>query len=297
MARLKSLSLLEDGSTEISKRAAATLRLCRLNVSFPVAAFKSGLIDQREQALFVLAEESAQYERIFNNLAGFYQQRYLQQKKMLSQLLLPAFVFMLALFIMPLPALINNDISFAEYLYGIVGMVLKFLFIIFLFLKLPQWTQQGKLGEAIKTQYDRILLKIPFFSSLYIQHTLLNYFRLLALCLESGLPVIKALKLTEKNILNTAIRKKLAVLPMLIEQGMTFSGALRESLESFSRFEFSDIQQTIYAGEFSGSLEKSIENMVLFMDEFQQQNMNLLFEWVPRIIYLLVLLMLSYSFI
>ncbi len=297
IARLKSLSLLEDGSTEVSKRVTETLRLCHLKLSFSAAAFKSGLIDQREQVLFELANESAQYEQVFNNLASFYQRRYLQQKKMLSRLLLPALIFLLALFISPLPALVNNDISFAEYLYGIVGTVLKFLLIVLIFLTLPQWLQQGKLGEALKAQYDRILLKIPFFSRLYMQHVLLDYFRLLALCLKSGLPVIKALKLSEKNIINTAIQKKLAVVPRLIEQGMTFSGALRESLESFGGFEFPEIQQTIYAGEFSGTLEDSIEKMVLFLDEFQQQNMNLVFEWVPRIIYLLVLLMLAYALI
>ena len=175
--RLQALSLIGEDSSELASRANETQRLCKMNYSFPVSAYKAGLINDSEKPLIELADETAQYEKVFHHLESLYQDRFSRQKKLKSQLLLPAIVFILALFIAPIPALFNNVITPFEYLSGILWTLVKITALLYLLLKIPGWITQNKLGQAIRTVYFQFLLSIPVFSRLYIQHIMLEYFR------------------------------------------------------------------------------------------------------------------------
>lgn len=290
--RLQSLSLIGEDSSELANRAAETLRLCNLNHSFPVSAYKAGLIDASEKPLFELADETAQYEKVFHHLESLYQKRSYRQKKLKSQLVLPAVIFILALFIAPIPDLFKNVITISEYFGGIIWTLLKLSGLLYLLLKLPEWIKKNTFGEAIKANYFHLLLNIPVFSRFYIQHIILEYFRQLSVSLSAGLPLLKALKLSEDCIDNDHIRLTLAQLADYIEQGDTFSDAINKTL-NHSRLIEPSLYHAIKAGEFSGNLANSIEQMVEFLEIFNQQTMETFFQWLPRIIYFLVLMLLA----
>lgn len=295
--RFQALSLIGETSSELSKRAAETLRLCQLNVSFPVSAFKAGLINDTEKTLFQLAETSAQYEKLFHHLESLYQLRTIRQKKLKSQLLLPAVVLILGLFIAPIPALFSNEITGLEYLSSILFTIIKLAILIWLFLRLPHWIKGNLLGDAIRSAYFRLQLNLPIFSRLYIQQVMLDYFRQLSLALSAGVPIIKSLELSGRNIENVHIRQQLAQLPQCIEQGDSFSEAIKKTMEDSSGVVAPELYQAVLAGEFSGKLDDSIEKMVEFLEIFNQQTLEAFFQWLPRIIYFLVLIILAYGLI
>lgn len=292
--RLQALSLIGEDSSELASRANETQRLCKMNYSFPVSAYKAGLINDSEKPLIELADETAQYEKVFHHLESLYQDRSSRQKKLKSQLLLPAIVFILALFIAPIPALFNNVITPFEYLISILWTLLKIAALLYLLFKIPGWITQNKLGQAIRTVYFQFLLSIPVFSRLYIQHIMLEYFRQLSISLSAGLPLLKSLKLSENCVANESIRNTLAQLPQCIEQGDTFSDAIKKTLGNSGLIEPS-LEQAIVAGEFSGSLDDSIKQMINFLDIFYQQTLEAFFQWLPRIVYFLVLIIMAHG--
>ncbi len=294
--RFKALSLIGEHSSEIATRANETLRLCKLNISFPEAGFKSGLFDKSEKSLIQMADKTAQYEMIYQYLKNTYQERLSAQKKLKAQLFLPAAVFILSLFIAPIPELFEKTITLSEYLFDIIFTLIKLFATVYLLLKLPYWIKNNVLGSSFKRVFYSLLLNIPIFNKVYIQKVMLEYFHVLALSLKAGLPAIESLKFGNGCVNNIIIKEKLSLLPTYIEQGDSFTGAMTRTLKTIKLIDPA-IYQAIRTGEMSGSLDESIKKMVHFLNEFNQQTINTFYEWLPRVIYLMVLGLISYGLI
>lgn len=292
ISRFKSLSMMGEHSSEIATRASETLRLCKLNVSFPQAGYQSGLFDKEEKTFIKLAEKTAQYEMIYLYLRDLYQKRMTAQQKLKAQLSLPAALLVLSLFIVPIPALVQQTISFSEYLLQVIFSLTKLFIALYVMLKLPSWIRNNVFGKGVKYIFYSLLLNIPLFNTIYVQRVMLEYFHVLALSLKAGLPAIESLKLSVQCINNSVIKEKLSPLPMYIEQGDSLTVAMSKSLKTIKLVDKA-IYQAIKTGESSGSLDDSIERMVHFLGEFNTQSINTLYEWLPRIIYFLVLIIIS----
>lgn len=282
--RIQSLQLIGEHATELAKRASETQRLCQLNVSFPSAASKAGLIDNFEMPFISLAEQTGKYESIYQYFHILYQNRLTNQSKLKAQLFLPATIFVLALFISPIPALFQQTISLSDYFFGIVKILISLSAFIYCLLKLPVWVRNNYFGKFMQHIFDNVLLQIPIFSSIYSKGLFLNYFRSLSVTLEAGLPITKALKLSEQCISNSILRKQFSQLPKLIDSGQNLTQAIQSV---FSRHVFFDsaLKQAIITGEHAGDLSGNIYKMVTFLNEMHQQTLLVVYQWLPRIIY------------
>jgi type IV pilus assembly protein PilC len=87
--------------------------------------------------------------------------------------------------------------------------------------------------------------------------------RQLAILLDAGLPLVRALKTLENQSKNAAMRKVLADTSVAVEGGSTFSEALAQNPKSFDKLYLNMIR----AGEAAGALETILDRLASFMEK------------------------------
>ena len=87
--------------------------------------------------------------------------------------------------------------------------------------------------------------------------------RQLAILLDAGLPLVRALKTLTSQAKNPAMRKVLEDTSMSIESGSTFSEALSKNPKSFDKLYLNMVR----AGEAAGALELILDRLASFMEK------------------------------
>jgi type IV pilus assembly protein PilC len=87
--------------------------------------------------------------------------------------------------------------------------------------------------------------------------------RQLAILLDAGLPLVRALKTLETQSKSPALKKVLGMTSTSVESGMTFSEALSQNPKSFDKLYLNMIK----AGEAAGALETILDRLASFMEK------------------------------
>ncbi len=87
--------------------------------------------------------------------------------------------------------------------------------------------------------------------------------RQLAILLDAGLPLVRALKTLEAQSKNPALKKVLEMTSISVESGQTFSEALSQNPKSFDKLYLNMIK----AGEAAGALETILDRLASFMEK------------------------------
>jgi type IV pilus assembly protein PilC len=87
--------------------------------------------------------------------------------------------------------------------------------------------------------------------------------RQLAILLDAGLPLVRALKTLEAQSKNPALKKVLGMTSTSVESGQTFSEALSQNPKSFDKLYLNMIR----AGEAAGALETILDRLATFMEK------------------------------
>lgn len=87
--------------------------------------------------------------------------------------------------------------------------------------------------------------------------------RQLAILLDAGLPLVRALKTLENQSKNPALKKVLGMTSVAVESGSTFSEALSQNPKSFDKLYLNMIK----AGEAAGALETILDRLASFMEK------------------------------
>lgn len=91
-----------------------------------LALDRQGLVPERDYAVLSCAEETGTVDRALLNLADRYEARHNRWRQIRGKLLYPAFVFVFAIFVAPIPALFAERISGADYVvrtFALIGLV------------------------------------------------------------------------------------------------------------------------------------------------------------------------------
>jgi len=210
-------------------------------------------------------ESTANLEKIFSNLALYYEERREFRAKLSSILVYPfililtglgAVVFLVS-YVLPkmlsvfstleveLPLITRIFINIGNFLNKSYKVIIPLSLVLFLLLK------KVFSKDFLKEKRDDFLLKIPGLGSLIEKINFVNFSKVLGLSLESGLPLIEALTISEEVISNRAIVKKLKDVKLDISKGCLLSEALRR------RRVFSPpILELVGIAEESGKLEE-----------------------------------------
>ncbi|MCU0784393.1 MAG: type II secretion system F family protein [Verrucomicrobia bacterium] len=111
-----------------------------------------------------------------------------------------------------------------------------------------------------------INIKIPGLSGRVKSKVLTTFTRQLATLIDAGLPLLRGLRVLEKQERNATLKSIIAELALAIEGGSTFSEALAQHPKVFNRL----FVNMVKAGELGGVLEVVLTRLAEFMEKAQK---------------------------
>src|SRR5271170_3478891 len=121
--------------------------------------------------------------------------------------------------------------------------------------------KSGKKGVALNLN-----IKIPFLSGRVKPKVLTTFTRQLATLVDAGLPLLRGLRVLEKQERNATLKRILGELALAIEGGSTFSEALAQHPKVFNRL----FVNMVKAGELGGVLEVVLKRLAEFSEKAQK---------------------------
>ena len=131
--------------------------------------------------------------------------------------------------------------------------------------KKAKTAKTGKAGGKKKGSID-IQIKIPGLSGRVKTKVLTTFTRQLATLVDAGLPLLRGLRVLEKQERNKTLKGIIGELALAIEGGSTFSEALAQHPKVFNRL----FVNMVKAGELGGVLEVVLTRLAEFMEKAQK---------------------------
>lgn len=176
---------------------------------------------------------------------------------------------------LPLPTLILIKISeaFASYWWvAAVGIVVSFFLI----------RGYAKTAEG-KIYIDNLKLKLPLIKTLSMKLVISRFSRTFGTLLQSGVPILEAIRISRDVIDNDIISKRISVIEDGVSKGRGVSAPLRES-NVFPAI----VNQMVIVGEEAGKLE---DTFLLIADRFETDTRSFIKRFVSLFEPALILLM------
>jgi len=123
-----------------------------------------------------------------------------------------------------------------------------------------------KAGAAKKKKGGQLQIKIPGLSGKVKSKVLCTFTRQLATLVDAGLPLLRGLRVLEKQETNPTLKTIIADLALAIEGGSTFSESLAQHPKVFNRL----FVNMVKAGELGGVLEVVLTRLSEFMEKAQK---------------------------
>jgi len=124
----------------------------------------------------------------------------------------------------------------------------------------------GKRKKAVKKGGVNFNIKIPGLSGKVKSKVLTTFTRQLATLVDAGLPLLRGLRVLEKQERNQTLRNIIGELALSIEGGSTFSEGLAQHPKVFNRL----FVNMVKAGELGGVLEVVLNRLSEFMEKAQK---------------------------
>ena len=164
---------------------------------------------------------------------------------------------------LPLPTLIliNFTSVLKRYFPVLVGLV--FLGVYFF----RRWVATSPGRYAV----DAFALKIPAIGDIFSKYAIVSFTRTLATIIESGIPIVEALKMALGTLNNKVLEGRLAIAIRRVEEGVSLSVAI-----DGARLMPSLALRMLSVGESTGSLEEMLESISDYFEEELDQRLHLL---------------------
>lgn len=254
--------------------------------SFAMSGERSGLFTKIEARLIHASVTGGSPARIYRRLADFYTARAMQAATMKSRMMMPVAVFLLALAIQPLPALVGGTIGVFGYLFQVARPLIVVAFIVF---GVRWWLTRPKRAN-VPTNAASPLLSLPIVGKLIVRQNVRDFLESLALMLEAGMSMLDALPLALDTIEVPTIKREFARIAPRVAAGATLSQALADSAFLGDAASSERAVAFINTGEQSGTLPE----MLLRHTAMETHAINDWYEiaatWAPRVLYGLVML-------
>lgn len=176
---------------------------------------------------------------------------------------------------LPLPTQMLIQVSglFSSYWWAIAAAIVLTVFMI---------RGYGKTAEG-KSFIDNLKLRIPVLKKLNMKLIISRFSRTLGTLLQSGVPILEAIRISRDVIDNDAISKKLFLLEEGVSKGRGISQPLKESGVFPPIF-----NQMVIVGEEAGKLE---ETFLLIAERFEAETRNLIKRFISLFEPALILIM------
>jgi type II secretory pathway component PulF len=281
--------LIADTDAQVKKHLYAIQTQIKAGKSIAAAGFKTGLFNEIQRAVLHAAESAGTLAVTYKQLADYYDARAKRLRKIKSRSYYPAVLFTLSLFLQPLPALVGGAITGTDYVLLSVGRLAAIIFMIYLVLNLPSFFKR----IGLKAVIDSLQLQTPWVSDWVINRQLNDFYRNLSMLLAAGLPFSQALPKLVASIPNSRLQAQFNSALAMARTGKSVT----EILSSVKSIQGTTVIQVINSAEHSGSLASALQHFAgLEADNLHLQD-DMLAEWLPRLIYLAVVVWIAKSLI
>ena len=252
----------------------------RKGTSLVSALDRQGLLSELDCAMLSCAEEVGALDAVLLNLAERYEARHNRWRRIRSKLVYPAFLFVFAIFIAPVPALFAGRITAADYALRTLGALALFVIAIHLLqIMLRLFNARGW-----PRPLSRLARRLPVVRKFARLHEHAEVTGNLAIMLKAGMPVLDALEAYRQVEPEGLRREHLDRAKASLEGGSSLADALNEAeiLDSGEGYAI------VSSGEGAGKLE---ENLLRYSVSCQSQladEYDLLNRAVPLLIFFLV---------
>jgi len=264
-------------------RVAALRGLIAKGTELPAAGEKSGLFTSLESRLIRAAMDAGSPASTYKRLAAYYADRALQLAAMQSRLVLPAFIFTLALLIQPLPALIGGSLSLLGYVWRVSYPLLLIGALILAIRALARRDSRAP-GKSL---YQRL----PLYGPIFVRRNLRDFFESLALMLEAGVSMADALPVAVETVEDGDIRREMIRIQPRVAKG----SSLAEAMRGIRYLNDERLRQFVRTGEASGELPQMLSRHTRFETESINSSLEQLTLWLPRAVYGIVVIWMAYG--
>ena len=244
-----------------------------------------GWVPSFDIALLEAGENSGRLDVCFKQLAGYYEERAVLVRSVMTDLAYPLFILHFAVFIGPFPKLFMSG-NLLAYAVEILGALAP----LYLAAALLIFACQGKHGEMWRALIEKIGGYVPILGTARRCLALGRLAAALEALINAGLSIINAWELAATASGSPALRH--AVLqwrPGLERGGKTPS----EQLSACS--EFPELFANLYhSGEVSGKLDETLRRLHLLYQEEGSRKLKILAKWFPILAYLAIMLSIAY---
>jgi type II secretory pathway component PulF len=245
------------------------------------------IIPEFDVALIDACEVSGRLDWGLNMLSEHYRERASTLQGMISDFLYPAFVFHAAVFILPFSqAFLTGD--WAGYLlraFGLLGLVYGLVFAVL-------YACQGRRGAHWRAYLESMLRLIPIIGTTRQAWALSRLCAALEALISAGISIIEAWTLAAGASGSPALRRTVAAWQDDLASGKTPGELVADSSE-FPEM-FASQYQT---GEMSGKLDHTLQRLHAYYLDEANRRARLLAQWVPRLVYLGLMLVIAYRIV
>ncbi|WP_313117842.1 type II secretion system F family protein [Ectopseudomonas guguanensis] len=242
----------------------------------------SGVFTPLESALVRAAQEAGELAQIHQRLAQRYEAQARQAAELVSRLLLPAGVLLLALAVKPLPALVAGNLSGTGYLAAVLLPVLWLCALLFGARALWRHWQQRRTEQP--GPLDDLLLALPLVGSLQRRADMRDFCDSLGLLLEAGMPVLDALPRACSAMRNARLRREFATLAPRVAAGQS----LVRAFDGLSFPGKAMLIGVLNTGEATGRPGEALLHFARLQAQQLAASQQMLASWGPRLFYLAV---------
>ncbi|MBI1870026.1 MAG: type II secretion system F family protein [Chlamydiae bacterium] len=168
---------------------------------------------------------------------------------------IPKFAAIFSKFHLDLPLPTQWVFNTSTFLRNHIGILALAIVLLLMVIRLYMKTEKGR------EKWDEFKLRLPIFGSLFQKVVLFRFAWMLKLMYQSGLPIVKALKIMETTLFNHTFEKEIHLASERVEAGESLSSYLEKS-PWFPPM----VVHLIATGESSGTLDQMLEEITRHYD-------------------------------
>ena len=238
-------------------------------------------------ALLNAGERSGRLPDCFKLLAGHYENSAALVRKMISSLIYPALLFHMAIFISPLPGLVQSG-NFARYVASTIGILVPLYVVIGVVL----YATQSQHGERWRSLIEMTIGRVPLLGKGRRNLALARLASALEALISAGVTIIEAWDLAAAASGSPALHREVSRWKPDLLSGVTPAEVVHQSRE------FPETFASLYhTGEITGSLDDTLRRLHgLYQSEGSRQ-LQAFADWTPKLVYFGVALMVAWQVI
>lgn len=278
----EALEAIAEDSGALRKPARRTAKALASGATLTDALQDSGAgLTEMECALLDAGESGGRLEEACGYISGWLMARIVTRRQIIRRSLYPVFLLHFAAFVGPLPALVLEGGSAAQY-FTAVGLLLLTIYAVALILAIAFQTL-WQLGHHL-TVVDRIWRMIPILNKIWRDGALGRFCGAMNAQISAGISPMEALPRASAASRIALVQRGALYAMKSIQEGSSMTEGLRKGRGAFPK----PLLRALQTGETTGQLDEELARWAQLYQENEAAAWESIGDWTPKLIYLAI---------